>query len=406
MKTVLFSSVIRWMTVLIAALTLLTIASCGGGNGDSAVAVVADDNRLAADNAFTATLTGTQEIPPNGSAALGVGTAIVDTNTRLLKATVTTAGIVGTAVSIYDSPTGVSGPIVFSLSEISPGIGIWTVQTILTDAQFGALQAGNYYFNVLSAANPGGEIRGQILPRLSTSPGTGATGAGTTAADTAIATGFRNALTGMQQVPPASTTATAIGTATVDHVAKTLTVAVNTIGIAGTQAHIHEAPPGLNGPTVFTLSQTSGGGIWFAKVSLSDSQLNSLMAGNFYFDVHSAAFPDGEIRGQIAQLHKRARIKDCRFGGFGFDDCTFDGVGFFVGFGFSGFDGFDGFIVSDFDGNGFDGNGFNGNGFGMNDFGTGSPSFNGFDSGNGGMGDFTTGGGAFGSDTPAPGFFF
>lgn len=403
MKTVPFGSVIRWMIVLMAA---LSIASCGG-NDDSAVAVVFNDNRSTIDNAFTATLTGTQEVPPNRSIALGIGTAIVDTNTRLLKATVITVGIFGTATHIYDAPFGAFGPIVFSLNEISPGIGIWTLQTTLTDAQLNALRAGNFYFSVLSATNPSGEIRGQILPRLSTPPESGAQGAGTTAADTAVATGFKNALTGMQQVPSASTAATAIGTAAIDHVAKTLTVAVTTIGIAGNGAHIHDAAPGLNGPTVFTLAQTSGGsGIWFAKVSLSDSQRSAILAGNYYFDVHSATFPDGEIRGQIAQLQRKARIKDCRFGGFGFDDCTFDGVGFFIGFGFDGFDGFDGFAVNNFDANDFDANGFGMNGFDANDFGTGSPSFDGFDSGNSGMGDFTTDGGAIGSDTPAPGFFF
>lgn len=400
MKIIPLSSVIRWMLILIA---VLSVASCGGGNGDPAAATVFDDNRSAADNAFTATLTGTQEVPPNGSAALGIGTASIDTNTRVLKATVIAAGISGTAVHVYESPPGVSGPIVFSLNEISPGIGIWTTQTTLTEAQLTALRAGNYYFSVLSATNPGGEIRGQILPRLSTPPESGAKGAGTTAADTAIVTGFKNALTGMQQVPSASTTATAIGTAAVDHAARTLTVAVNTTGIAGTQAHIHQAAPGSNGPAVFTLAQASDG-IWFAKANLSDSQLNSLLAGRYYVDVHSAAFPDGEIRGQIAQLHKRTRLRDCRFGGFGFDDCVFDGVGFFIGFGFGGFG------ANAFDTNDFGINDFGANDFGVNDFGTGSPGFDagfdGIDSGNGGMGGFATDDGAVGSDTPAPGFFF
>jgi hypothetical protein len=365
MKHAHISSLIRWIMVPIAALLL---ASCGGGSRDPAIAAVFDANRFVADNAFTATLTGAQEVPPNGSSAIGAGTVIIDANTRLLRATVTTAGIMGTGAHIHESPPAVSGPIVFPLNETSPGSGIWTTQATLTDAQLNALRSGNYYFNVHSAANPAGEIRGQILSRLSTPAESGAGGVGTTAADTTVATVFKNALTGTQEVPPAATIATAIGTAAVDNVAKTLTAAVNTMGITGTEAHIHEAAPGLNGPIVFPLAQTSAGsGIWFTKVSLTDTQISSIMAGKYYFEVHSVAFPNGEVRGQIAQLDRRPRLPDCRFGGFGFDDCAFDGAGFFFGFGFG---------------------------------------FDGFGAGNSGTGNAATNGGAMGSDTPAPGIFF
>jgi hypothetical protein len=36
--------------------------------------------------------------------------------------------------------------------------------TKLTDAQFAAFQAGNLYVNVHTAANAGGELRGQLKP--------------------------------------------------------------------------------------------------------------------------------------------------------------------------------------------------------------------------------------------------
>lgn len=382
MKTARISPLIRWVMILIAA---LSFASCGGSSGDSAVATVFNTNRSVADNAFTATLTGAQEVPSNASVAIGAGTVIIDPNTRLLRATVTTTGMTGIAANIYESPPGTSGPIVFPLGETSAGSGIWTTQATFTDAQINTLRAGNYYFNVLSAANPGGEIRGQILSRLSTPVESGAAGVGTTVAGTTAATVFKNALTGTQEVPPASTTATAIGTAAVDNIAKTLTVAVNTTGIAGTEAHIHEAAPGLNGPIVFPLAQTFGGsGIWFTKVNLTDIQFNSIMAGNYYLEVHSVAFPNGEVRGQIAQLHRRSRLNDCRFGGFGFDDCTFDGAGFFIGFGFDG----------------FGTNGFGIGGSGFDDFGAIDSRTNNTAIGGG------TGTGTIGSDTPAPGIFF
>jgi hypothetical protein len=383
MKDARISLLIWWITALMMA---FSVASCGGSRSDPAVATVVDANRAVADNAFTATLTGAQEVPPNATAAIGAGTVIIDANTRALSATVTTAGIAGTAASVHESPPGLIGSIVFPLGETSPGTGIWTAQVTLTDAQISALRAGNYYFSVRSAANPGGEIRGPILPRMSTPSESGANGVGTTAAGTTTATVFKNALTGTQAIPAASTTATALVTTAVDNVAKTLAVAVNTIGITGTEAHVHEAAPGRNGQIVVPLSQTSGGsGIWFAKASLSDAQTSSVMDGNYYVDVHSAAFPNGEVRGQIARLRRKTHVDDCRFGGFGFDDCRFDGFGFFIGFGFGGFG---------IDGSGFDGPGFNGSGF------------DGFEPGNGRMADVPSDGGPVGSDTPAPGIIF
>jgi hypothetical protein len=378
LKTARTSPLIQWTIVLVAVLSL---ASCGGSNNDSAVATVFEANRSTGDNAFTATLTGVQEAPPTSSLALGAGTVIIDPNTRLLRATVTTAGITGIAAHIHEAPPGLSGPIITTLSETSAGSGIWTAQATLTDTQLNALRAGNYYFNVQSATHPRGEISGQILPRLSTPAESGVSGVRTTAAGTTAATVFKNALTGTQEVPATSSTATAIGSAAVDHVAKTLTVAVNTIGIAGTEAHVREAAPGVNGPIVFPLAQTSGGsGIWFGKAILNDTQINSIMAGNYYIEVRSAAFPNGEVRGQIAQLQRRSHLNDCRFGGFGFDDCTFDGAGFFVGFGLAG--------------------------FGVNDFGPGDSGFDGFGFANGGTASGAIDGGAIVADTPAPGFFF
>lgn len=427
MKTARITLFIRWITVLLAALSL---ASCGGGGDDTAAASVIDANSSTTDNAFTATLTGAQEVPPNFSSAIGAGTVMIDMNTRLMNATVVTAGVPGIAAHIHEARPGVAGPIVFPLAETSPGSGVWTAQTTLSDLQLNILRAGNYYFNVHSTAFPDGEIRGQILPRLSTPPETGSGGIGSTAATTATATAFKNAMTGSQVIPPVTTGATAIGTAAIDNVARTMTVAINTMGIVGIEANAHDAPPGSNGPFVFPLAQTTGNsGIWFVKVNLSDTQLRSVMNGNYYFVVRSAAFPSGELRGQIVQLFRTKPVRDCRFGGFGFDDCTFDSSGFFIGFSFGfgdpwwewwngfgtgdftfigvNFDGAD-FNDSDFNGAGFNGSDFNGsdfNGFEFNGSGFNGSDFNGSGSGSSGSSDFGDGG-AMGADTPAPGIIF
>jgi hypothetical protein len=139
--------VLLWLLSLIM---LGALASCGGSDGDA---------RLA----FVAALTGAQEVPPNSSTATGSGTAKFDPASRILTADVTTTGIVGTAAHIHSGAVGISGPIVFPLTQTAPGSGVWsTTVTALTDAQVDLLKSGGYYFNVHSAALPNGEIRGQI----------------------------------------------------------------------------------------------------------------------------------------------------------------------------------------------------------------------------------------------------
>jgi hypothetical protein len=380
MKTGLISLFVRWTVVLIA---ISSLAACGGGGGDRAVANVVDANRLAGDNAFTATLSGGQEARPTASTALGAGTLIVDPSTRRFTATIVTAGMTGTSAHILDSALGVTGTVIHTLSETAPGSGIWSMQATLSETQLNTLRGGGYSFSVRSNAFPEGEIRGPILARLSTAAESGVSGTGTTAAATTTATVFKNALTGTQVVPSAATGASAIGTAAIDHVTRTLTVAINGADVAGIEAHVHEGEPGINGPALLPLAQTSpGSGIWFARVVLTDAQLGALLAGNLYFDIHSAALRNGELRGQIIQLHRRARLNDCRFGGFGFDDCSFDGAGLFIGFGLGGV------ALDDFGATGFDG---------------GDAGFNGVGSFDGGAAPANSG---FGSDSPAPGFFF
>src|SRR5207245_2428523 len=65
-----------------------------------------------------------------------------------------------------------------------------------------------------------------------------------------------------------------------------------------TAAHIHRAPPGVAGPIIVPLPLGSFTG--FAAI-LSTADVANLLAGNLYVNVHSAAFPGGEIRGQLIE---------------------------------------------------------------------------------------------------------
>jgi hypothetical protein len=75
-----------------------------------------------------------------------------------------TTGVVGTAAHIHLAAAGQNGPVAVPLMK--SGDNGWAVPagTKLTDAQYAAFKAGNLYINVHSAANKGGEIRGQLKP--------------------------------------------------------------------------------------------------------------------------------------------------------------------------------------------------------------------------------------------------
>jgi hypothetical protein len=106
-------------------------------------------------------------------------------------------------------------------------------------------------------------------------------------------------LSGNQEVPPVSTAATGSGIITV-LMDRSVSGSVTTSGIAGSAAHIHLAAPGQNGPVIVPLNKT-GDNVWSVPpaIRLNDVQYEAYRLGNLYVNVHSAANPSGEIRGQI-----------------------------------------------------------------------------------------------------------
>ena len=112
---------------------------------------------------LNARLSGTSEVPAISSNGSGTLSANLDKQTSLLSWTVTYSGLSGPATGgHFHGPAkmgqnaGVALPFTGSLE--SPIRGTAT----LTPAQVDAVMNGNWYVNLHTAANPGGEIRGQL----------------------------------------------------------------------------------------------------------------------------------------------------------------------------------------------------------------------------------------------------
>jgi hypothetical protein len=108
-------------------------------------------------------LTGAQEVPPVSTAGSGNGSITVGAD-QSVSGSVTTMGVEGTMAHIHLAAPGANGPVIVPMAKTADGVWSVPAGAKLTDAQFQSFKDGNLYVNVHSAANRGGEIRGQLKP--------------------------------------------------------------------------------------------------------------------------------------------------------------------------------------------------------------------------------------------------
>jgi subtilisin family serine protease len=110
---------------------------------------------------YTAFLDGSQEVPPTPSNATGTGVFTYNLLTNELTWNIAHDVAAPTAAHIHSGAVGVNGPIEVGLDHTqNPMVG----SVILTGVQQGYLVNQLLYVNIHTAAYPGGEIRGQIMP--------------------------------------------------------------------------------------------------------------------------------------------------------------------------------------------------------------------------------------------------
>ncbi len=249
--------------------------------------------------AFGGPLSGAQEVPAVTTSATGEGTAVISADGTKITYVVTYSGLSGPAVAahIHTGAAGAAGGVILPLTvSASPMVGTLTAAnftasgTVTTFAEaVAAIKAGNTYFNIHTAANAGGEIRGQIMAK----------------GDAQFAS-----LAGFQEIPAVTTSATGSGWVVVSTNGSTITYYIAYSGLSGpaVAAHIHTGAAGVAGGVILPLTVSASpmvGTLTAANFTASGTvttfaeAVAAIKAGNTYFNIHTAANTGGEIRGQI-----------------------------------------------------------------------------------------------------------
>jgi hypothetical protein len=219
-----------------------------------------------------------QIFPAPRSSASGMANLTVKLETGATRGTVELRGVTATAVTINEGFAGSNGAAVMRLAPAAGSAGAWEVPqgALLTPEQVTALMQGRLYVIATSAANPGGEIRGQVAP------------GNVVVRFTELAASPEAARLGIA--------ASGVAATTVDGSANTLTVHVNSAGVDDALA----AQVSTGAKAADLVRDSVSMGHWSTELAaISAAEVASFEAGGWQVSVATPAVENGAIRGQI-----------------------------------------------------------------------------------------------------------
>ncbi len=268
-----------------------------------ALTIISLTTSVAFGQTLGAVLTASQETPATTTPGFGNATVTFDSTQTNITVTITAANL-GSPINnfhIHRGAAGVPGSVVINLIGLGGAFnnGTMTVTVPITSALAQEIlqNPANFYVNVHTVAFPNGAIRGQ-LAFASGGPVT-----------------YSAELRGANEVPPTGSAAFGGAFITLDPNNNILTWEVNTSGIGtATLSHIHRSPAGVSGPVLINFATSpsqipngrTNGSIDISSLDPSDKTAlaSASTASGYYVNVHSTAFPGGEVRGQLAAANE------------------------------------------------------------------------------------------------------
>jgi hypothetical protein len=232
---------------------------------------------------FEALIDGSQEVPPVTTNAKALMLGRLNSSLDTLDYFLLYSGLTPTMAHLHDGAKGANGGVLVTLVPTTTSSNVFLGKIALTPALRTKLLKGDVYVNMHTSLNPNGEIRGQVY--------------------TSLREGMVANLCSGQEVT--ANTSTAIGAAAISvNRAKTdVSVELVTTGLTGNASagHIHKGLKGANGAVYVGFPSISGNmnsGVYALPTTGGG---DSIVNGQTYLNVHTAANTGGEIRGQIGK---------------------------------------------------------------------------------------------------------
>jgi hypothetical protein len=253
-----------------------------------------------------AVLTGGQEVPPCATSGFGNATVTFDSARQNITVTITVANLGSPIIAshIHSGAAGVAGNVVLGFTPAASFSGGKLTGTFPITSDLGTQILQNpagFYLNVHTTQCPDGAARGQL----------------------AFASGgvitYAAELRPQNEVPPATGNAFGSALVTFDFNNNTIAWEVNSSGVVSpTLSHIHRGSSAVTGSVIINFATSASqivGGHTSGFATMSGSQVtaafqpsdltalaNPATASNYYVNVHSSAFPGGEIRGPLVSV--------------------------------------------------------------------------------------------------------